>query len=110
MMTTETAPDILVEQRLGIVSAECVVGVNALKDMLAVGRDLFGGRSEALQTSLKEARQAALTELRGEAARLGGNAVIGVGITYTEIGGGGKSMLLVAAFGTAVRLDQTGAV
>lgn len=104
LLTTETAHNLPVTERLGLVSAECIVGVNALKDMLSIGRDFFGGRSETLQSSIKDARTVALDELCIEALGLGANAIVGVSITHTEISGGGKSMLMVAAVGTAVRL------
>ena len=40
----------------------------------------------------------------GKAFALGGDAVIGVSLDYSEFSGGGKSMLFVVATGTAVVL------
>jgi uncharacterized protein YbjQ (UPF0145 family) len=105
MLTTENAPTgLTVTDRLGIVTAECVFGMHLFKDLFAVGRDIFGGRSEAMQNTLKDARNTALEELRIEAAKLGADAVIAVDLDYSEISGGGKSMLFLVASGTAVRL------
>jgi uncharacterized protein YbjQ (UPF0145 family) len=108
ILTTETsANDLVIAQRLGVVAAECVFGMHLFKDMFAEMRDLFGGRSQAVQNTLKDARKVALDELRSEAAYLGADAVIGVDLDYSEISGGGKSMLFLVASGTAVKLSKT---
>lgn len=105
LLTTESMPSgLTITKRHGIVTAECVFGMHMFKDMFAIGRDLFGGRSGALQNTLKDARNTALQELRIEAATLGANAVIAVDLDYSEISGGGKSMLFLVASGTAVTL------
>lgn len=88
-------------ETLEIISAECVLGMNALKDALADLRDLFGGRSKGVQDSLKKARELCVDGLKEEARKLGADAVVGVAFSFTELGG--RSMLLVVATGTAVR-------
>lgn len=106
-LTTETAHNLPVSQRLDIVTAEVVIGMNVFKDIAALGRDIFGGRSKAMQDGLREARKSALSELRREALALGADAVVGVDLDYSEISGSGKSMLLLVASGTAVKLGQS---
>jgi uncharacterized protein YbjQ (UPF0145 family) len=88
----------------GVVSAECVFGMNLFKDFFMGMTDLFGGRSKTAQTALREARETCLTELRKEALAAGGNAVVSVDLDYSEISGQGKNMLFLVASGTAVRL------
>ncbi len=92
-------------QTIEIVGAECIAGVGPWRDLLAHLTDAFGGRSGALQKSLRESRATCLAELRVAAADVGANAVIGVRLNYSEISGQGTLMLLVAATGTAVRLE-----
>lgn len=102
-----TAPTVAgrdVERELEIVSAECVIGVNFLRDLAASVRDIVGGRSAAWQQQLRQAKNTCLTELRAEAHALWADAVIGVDLDYSEIGGQAKSMLMLVASGTAVRL------
>lgn len=106
ILTTETAHNLPVVERLDIVTAEVVIGMHLFKDIAGVFRDVFGGRSKAMQDGLREARKAALLELRLEAHALGADAVVGVDLDYSEISGGGKSMLFLVASGTAVRLDN----
>lgn len=106
LLTTETAHNLPVTERLDIVSAEVVIGMHLLKDIAAAVRDTFGGRSNVTQNGLRDARRMALNELRMEAAELGADAVVGVTLTCSEIGGQGKAMLMVMATGTAVKLSQ----
>ncbi|MFG6178625.1 YbjQ family protein [Halomonas sp. THAF12] len=95
-----------VTEHLDIVSAECVFGMNVFKDMFSGLRDFFGGRNKSSQDALRDARIACLDELRREAEALGANAVIGVDLDYSEISGGGKSMLFLVATGTAVKVTR----
>lgn len=106
ILTTEFAmPEYRVTQRLEVITAECVFGMNMFRDMFASIRDVFGGRSRASQKVLRDARRTCLTELRREALIAGANAVIGVDLDYSEISGDGKSMLMVVASGTAVIVE-----
>ncbi len=105
VLTTSThfaARDVLRE--VEIVTAECVFGMNVLRDFMAGLSDVFGGRSETTQDFLRRARTTALSELRKEAAALGADGVLGVALAYSELTGQGKSMLFLVASGTAVKL------
>ena len=108
LLTTEMCPTgINVKDRLGIVTAECVFGMNAFRDLFAGVRDIVGGRSGAMQKVFKDARKTVLDELKEEAFSVGGNAVIAVDIQYIEISkNSGGSMLMVAATGTSVVIDK----
>jgi uncharacterized protein YbjQ (UPF0145 family) len=106
-MTTETVLlDHTIVRRIEIVSAECAFGMNLFRDLFAGIRDVFGGRSEATQKVLRDARRKVLSELRSEALQVGAHAVIGVDLDYSEFSGGGKSMLFLVANGTAVALKK----
>lgn len=107
ILTTETAHNLPVDDRLDIVTAEVVIGMNLFKDIFSAFSDTFGGRSKTMQEGLRQARQNALAELRREAHALGADAVVGVDLDYSEISGGGKSMLFLVASGTAVTLHKT---
>lgn len=105
ILTTETfMPDREIAERIDVVSSECVFGMNIFRDFFASVTDFFGGRSVASQKVLRDARRACLTELRREALMVEANAIIGTTLNYSEISGKGKSMLLLVATGTAVRL------
>ena len=104
-MLCTTTPNIegkKIEQYLGVISAEVIIGANFLKDIMGGLRDFFGGRSATYEKVLDEARQKAMEELTEKAQRMGANAVVGIDLDFETIGSGG-SMLMVIASGTAVK-------
>ena len=101
--TTHSIEGRKVQDYLGVVTGEVIVGANIFKDLFAGIRDIVGGRSGANESTLRDARMTALNELKDEARALGADAVIGVDLDYEVLGQGG-SMLMVSASGTAVKL------
>jgi uncharacterized protein YbjQ (UPF0145 family) len=92
-------------ETLDVITAECVFGMNIFRDIFASFSDFLGGRSNASQNVLRDARKTCLWELRKEAVSLGANAVIAIDLDYSEISGAGKSMLFLVASGTAVKVQ-----
>ena len=92
-----------VQDYLGIVTGEVIVGANIVRDFFASITDLVGGRSGKYEQVLARAREEALSEMKERAVQLGGNGVVGVDLDYEVLGKAG-SMLMVSATGTAVRL------
>lgn len=90
---------------LGIVSGEAVVGTNIFRDLMAGLRDIVGGRAGGYEQELRMAKETAISEMSAEARRLGADAIIGVDLDYEHLGGGNRSMLMVTANGTAVRIQ-----
>lgn len=105
LLTTETAPNLNITRRVEIVTAECAFGINIFKDLFAGVRDIVGGRSEAVQKTMRDARKTALFELKREAHLVGANAVIGVDLDYVELSNVGSMIMLVAS-GTAVIIEE----
>ena len=101
--TTPTIEGKPIQEYLGIVTGEVIVGANLFRDLFANIRDIVGGRSGSYERILRDAREQAIGELQAEAAALGGNAVVGVDLDYEVIGDTG-SMLMVSASGTAVKV------
>jgi uncharacterized protein YbjQ (UPF0145 family) len=99
--TTNTVENRPVEEYLGVVCAQSVLGVNAFKDMAAGMRNVFGGRSRSYENELSSGVAGTLEELEKQAAQLSADAVVGVDIDYETVG---SNMLMVSASGTAVRL------
>jgi uncharacterized protein YbjQ (UPF0145 family) len=89
---------------LGIVTGEAVMGTNVFRDFFAGIRDIVGGRSGSYEKELKKAKELALSEMAEEAQALGADAIVGVDLDYEHLGAEGKSMLMVCANGTAVKL------
>ena len=101
--TTNTIEGRPAREYLGIVTGEVIVGANLFRDLFASITDIVGGRSGKYEDVLSRARKEAIAEMEAEAARLGGNAVVGVDLDYEVLGQNG-SMLMVSASGTAVVL------
>lgn len=101
--TTHTIEGQPIQDYLGIVTGEVIVGANLFRDVLANVRDILGGRSGSYERILSDARQQAIEELQAACGQRGGNAVVGVDLDYEVVGSKG-SMLMVSVSGTAVRL------
>ena len=101
--TTPTIEGRPIQDYLGIVTGEVIVGANLFRDLFANIRDIVGGRSGSYERILSEAREQTIQELQAECGSRGGNAVVGVDLDYEVIGDTG-SMLMVSASGTAVKI------
>jgi len=107
VVTTPTLEGRPIKRYLGLVSGDAILGANVFKDFMAGIRDIVGGRSAAYEGELQKAKQLAIDEMLEEAHRLGANAVVGVDLDFETISsGGGGSMLMVNASGTAVIVEE----
>jgi uncharacterized protein YbjQ (UPF0145 family) len=95
------------KDRIDVIGSECVRGTGILSDMGAMIRDVVGGRSGDYEKSLRLARRSVLIDLRRQASELGGDAVVAIQFSHSDISGSGKSMLMVTGTGTVVTLSQS---
>jgi uncharacterized protein YbjQ (UPF0145 family) len=86
---------------LGVVGGEAVMGSNFIRDFFARVTDTLGGRSDAYQKEIRNARAHALSDMKEEAADIGADAIVGISLDVEVIG---DSMLMVTVSGTAVKL------
>ncbi|HMO31479.1 MAG TPA: heavy metal-binding domain-containing protein [Lacibacter sp.] len=103
LTTTPTIEGRPVQQYLGVVSSEAIIGANIFKDLFAGIRDVIGGRSGSYERVIEKARNSAFSELQEKARSLGANAIVGIDLDFETVGNNG-SMLMVVATGTAVRV------
>jgi len=101
--TTPTVQGQTISKYLGIVCGEVIIGAHLGKDIVASFTNVFGGRSESYESTIRESRSGAIEEMTQEAQALGANGVVGLKFDYQVIGQGG-SMMMVAVSGTAVSL------
>jgi uncharacterized protein YbjQ (UPF0145 family) len=104
MTTTDNIDSRRVTAYLGVVSADIVLGSNMFRDFFASVRDWVGGRVGSYEKIYADAKAEALVELQKRAAELGADAVLGIDLDYQTIGGDSKTLLMVSANGTAVKL------
>ncbi|MGB1666172.1 MAG: heavy metal-binding domain-containing protein [Pseudohongiellaceae bacterium] len=101
--TTNTLEGREIEEYLGVVIGEAILGANIFKDLFGAVRDIVGGRAGAYEDELGKARDIAFQEMEQEAVILGANAVIGIDIDYEVVGQNG-GMMMVSVSGTAVKV------
>ncbi len=91
--TTPTVEGQTIEEYLGVVKGEAILGAHIGRDIMASLTDIVGGRSAEYEGEIRKARAIALEEISSEAERQGANAVVGVDIDYEVIRQG---MLMVS--------------
>ena len=101
--TTHTLQNREIEEYLGIVVGEAILGANIFKDIFGAVRDIVGGRAGAYENELGKALDIAFQEIEDEARAMGANAIIGIDIDYEVVGQKG-AMMMVSVSGTAVRV------
>ena len=103
LTTTASIEGRPVQEYLGVINAQSIIGANMFKDIFAGLRDLIGGRSKTYERVIEEAKEDAMRELTQKAQSVGANAVVGIDLDFETVGASG-SMLMVIATGTAVRI------
>ncbi|QID16605.1 heavy metal-binding domain-containing protein [Nitrogeniibacter mangrovi] len=101
LTTTPTFEGRPIQQYLGVVNGESIIGANIFKDMFAAVRNVVGGRAGAYERTLADAREIAMREMEEAAQQLGANAIVGIDVDY-EVLGADNGMLMVCVSGTAV--------
>lgn len=96
-----------VDEYLGVVHGEAIIGANIFRDMFSSVRDVVGGRAGGYERSLSSAREAAAEDMIAQAKEQGANGIIGVDVDY-EVLGETNGMMMVAISGTAVKISNTG--
>ncbi|MBR4448157.1 YbjQ family protein [Methanobrevibacter sp.] len=89
----------------GLVTGESLIGANIYKDLFSGVRDVVGGRTSAYEEELQKARDIALESMIEKAESLGANAIIGLKLSYDNLGGTMGNTILVTAYGTAVKCE-----
>ena len=101
LSTTNAIEGRPVQNYLGIVCGEAIMGANVVRDIFASITDIVGGRSGAYESKLKDARDVAFREVESSGAGLGATALVGIDMEYVVVRDG---MLMVTVSGTAVRI------
>lgn len=106
VITTDKPSEGKISKHLQPVTAHVVAGTNLFNDFFAGMSDIFGGRSGSYKKQLSSIYSEAIERIKQEAKRIGANGVVGLKIDIDEISGGGKSMFMITAIGTAVIIKE----
>lgn len=101
VVTTDTIPGRQIATTLGLVQASTVRARHIGSDIGASFKSIVGGRIGGYEKLLKETREAVMAELRDEARKMGGDAIVGLRLATSSVMDGASEVL---AYGTAVRL------
>ncbi|MCC7553531.1 MAG: heavy metal-binding domain-containing protein [Methanobacteriaceae archaeon] len=86
----------------GLVTGESLIGSNVYKDLFSGVRDVVGGRTSRYEVEIQKARELTFDSMKKKAEELNANAIIGLKISYNNLGGTMGNTILVTAYGTAV--------
>lgn len=104
--TTNSVEGYSIRKYLGVVNANVVIGTNLFSDIAASLTDVFGGRSDSYKSKLTTIYDEVMKELIGKAENYHADAIVGLHVDFDEVSGGGKSMFMVSASGTAITLEE----
>ena len=76
----------------GLVTGESLIGANIYKDLFSGVRDVVVGRTT-------------LESMEKKAESLGANAIVGLKLSYDNLGGTMGNTILVTVYGTAVKCE-----
>lgn len=99
VVNTETIPGHRITELRGLVQGNTIRAKHLGRDIGAGFKNLVGGELRAYTELMTEARREALDRMLEQARQLGGNAVVNVRFTTTNVASGAAELY---AYGTAV--------
>lgn len=106
--TTENADQLgkRIRQRMSVVMARRIYGINFFADSTISWTDFFGGRSQRAEKAVSDIEAELLGDIRRQAAELGANAVAGFRLEMGNLNGGKTFMIYGFAQGTPVVVED----
>lgn len=102
LSSTSTLENKTIVKYHGLVNGESLIGSNIYKDLFSGVRDVVEGRTTAYAEELDTARNEAIKAMEAKAKELGANGIVGLKISYNNLGGTMGNTILVTVYGTAV--------
>lgn len=99
--TTETIPNRVIVELLGVARGSTVRAKNIGQDIFAGLKNIVGGEIEEYTKLQAQSREQAMQRMIQDAQRMGANAIIGFRLATSMIMQGASEIL---AYGTAVKL------
>ena len=105
LTSANTLEDKTIIEYKGLVTGEALIGSNIYKDLFSGIRDVVGGRTSRYEEEIQKARDISLNSMIEKAESLGANAIIGLEISYDNLGGTMGNTILITAYGTAIKYE-----
>ncbi len=106
ILTSPTIEGKKINEYLGLVTGDALLGANLYKDLFSGVRDVVGGRTSKYEEDLTIARNLAMESMKEKAKEKGANAIIGTRLTYNNLGGTMGNTIMVTVMGTAVTYQE----
>jgi len=106
LTTTSDINGYVIKKYLAIVTGQCIIGTNFMRDIVAGLKDFWGGRIYGYEEEIMKMRNIAMTQIRDSALSIGANAIVNIKFDYEAIPVSNKgTSLLVTVSGTAVYVE-----
>ena len=105
LSSTSTLENKTIIEYHGLVNGESLIGSNIYKDLFSGVRDVVEGRTSTYAEELEQARSQAIKIMEEKAEELGANGIVGLKISYNNLGGTMGNTILVTVYGTAVTYE-----
>lgn len=102
LSSTNTLENKTIIKYYGLVTGEALIGSNVYKDLFSGVRDVVEGRTSKYEEEIQIAREKALNTMKEQAKNKGANGIIGLKISYNNLGGTMGNTILITAYGTAI--------
>jgi uncharacterized protein YbjQ (UPF0145 family) len=91
---------------IGMVNAQTTAGTGFSTELSRSFNDFFDSTSNASNRKIVRATSLCKSDLRVQAVKSGGNAIISTDIDFNEVGTGSTNMLMVCMAGTAIKVTD----
>jgi uncharacterized protein YbjQ (UPF0145 family) len=106
LTSASTLENKTIKEYKGLVTGEALIGANIYKDLFSGVRDVVGGRTSKYEEEIKKARDIAFESMKEKAVQLNANAIIGLKLSYDNLGGTMGNTILITAYGTAILYEE----
>lgn len=103
LSTSHNFEGYIINRYLGIVEGEIVLGTGMFSAITADISDFLGTRSAEYEKKMSQAKNVVMEQMKGKAAELDGNAILGIDFDITTIG---NNMIMISCNGTAVEITK----
>lgn len=104
--TTNNIDNLQIDQYLGIIYGNVVIGNNSYAEYTTTCTDILEGGARACKGNLGQTYRNLNIELESEAKEMGADAIVGIRYDFKEIVENGMPILLATATGTAVKVSR----
>ncbi len=102
VVSSDEVPGRTIVSTLGLVKGNSVRARNAVRDIQAGIRSIFGGKVGVYTELLENSREEAADQMIEAARELGANAIVAVRLSTSQVMGGASEVL---SYGTAVVIE-----